>query len=419
MGLYILMLIWEELVQIELEEAMLLKSLLVGCVLGLLSSVAIAESFYSDSNNNKNVFEADDRTDMLSSEFPFSAIGKLVTAEGHSSCTGTLVGADLVMTNSHCVRNEHTGVTYSDLIFYPNFKNGKWTNYSYVHSFIYTNISNPQEKNRDIAFLRLRSPLGLKTGFMQFEEPYQLIDPVARAQLANGNIMLAGYSGDYHGTNTAGVHRGCSLKKMYTDVYLHDCDSTAGSSGSALISLLTGKIVGLHYAAMLDSQGREYAHGITYANDRANLAVALPEILKEYATIPARLPVRSKTAVTVCNHVPDKYRNLTMAVAYKENGQWVSLGWFNMSKGACQEFYIESSNTKFYVFAQAWKSRTNRDFWTAGLFHAGKRFCTLDIQGFLYRGLKARFCLGPNTYSRYKFKAFDIDYNKYNFVEIK
>jgi len=60
---------------------------------------------------------------------------------------------------------------------------------------------------------------------------------------------------------TAGVHSDCSILGESDGMLVHDCDTTGGASGSALITEIDDKyyIVGLHAAGLYkqDGTGRE------------------------------------------------------------------------------------------------------------------------------------------------------------------
>ena len=69
------------------------------------------------------VYGNDDRGELNSRSYPWSAIGRLdIPGGGH--CTATLVGVDLILTNAHCVEN-NSGKLIKGLRFRPNLINNK------------------------------------------------------------------------------------------------------------------------------------------------------------------------------------------------------------------------------------------------------------------------------------------------------
>ena len=70
------------------------------------------------SNGFNLVYEDDDRGELNSRRYPWTAIRRLDLPNG-GHCTGTLVGVDLVLTNAHCVEND-SGNLRQGIRFRPN-----------------------------------------------------------------------------------------------------------------------------------------------------------------------------------------------------------------------------------------------------------------------------------------------------------
>ena len=60
----------------------------------------------SPMGSNRAIIGEDQRLPMMSREYPWSTVGKIVMISKDKkeySCTGTLIGKSLVITNAHCV----------------------------------------------------------------------------------------------------------------------------------------------------------------------------------------------------------------------------------------------------------------------------------------------------------------------------
>lgn len=217
---------------------------------------------------DRAVIGEDQRLPMLSREYPWSTVGKIVMIGElgkEYSCTGTLISKSLVLTNAHCVYEKNK--FFGRIFFLPNLINGRLRTRADVAIVknIFTGTKNPAlESEDDWAILELDKPLGNKYGFLKWRSV-----PLAVLKNAKNKISVAGYSGDYPDPkvyrnlttgkgNTAGVHWQCSILGETDGMLVHDCDTNSGASGSALISKIDGAyhIVGLHAAGRKDRRGR-------------------------------------------------------------------------------------------------------------------------------------------------------------------
>ncbi|MBD2189906.1 trypsin-like serine peptidase [Pseudanabaena mucicola] len=219
--------------------------------------------------NNRAIIGEDQRVPLLSREYPWSTVGKvvMVSRDGKEySCTGTLIGKSLVLTNAHCVYDQ-SGKLFPSIFFLPNLINGRLRtkNDAAIVRNILAGTNDPIGKSADDwAILQIDKPLGEKYGFLRWRSV-----PSALLQRYKNKLAIAGYSGDYPDPKvynelsagqgkTAGVHIKCSILGEREGMLVHDCDTNPGASGSALITKIDGvyQIVGLHAAGQKDQRGR-------------------------------------------------------------------------------------------------------------------------------------------------------------------
>ncbi|NMG22984.1 hypothetical protein DP116_27580 [Brasilonema bromeliae SPC951] len=228
-----------------------------------------------DQEFKRAVIGWDDRVPMLSRQYPWSAIGRVqgLTTKGEDyHCTGTLISEDVVLTNSHCVIDPETHQASQKILFLPNLINGKVADESdiaQVQNVIYgTDFTKTKLENQtdDWALLKLDKPIGLKYGYLGWKSL-----PSSTLTKNRNKYIFVGYSGDFPNTNkekyrfftagkgwTASVQVGCSIVGEEGNVLLHDCDTTGGSSGGAIIGVIGNQpyIIGLNNAEIKTRDGR-------------------------------------------------------------------------------------------------------------------------------------------------------------------
>jgi protease YdgD len=219
-------------------------------------------------SSNRGVIGADQRQPMMSRDYPWSTVGKVVglTEKNEKyACTGTLIGDYHVLTNSHCVYDR--GKLAKKMIFLPNLINGRLrrkTDYAVVKEVFAGTKNSENNSADDWAILLLNKPLGEKYGFLRWKSL-----SLSVLQDYKKKLFVTGYSVDYPDPKryadlqagkgeTAGVHIGCSVIDELDGMFVHDCDTNSGASGSALIGKIDGAyhIVGLHAAGLKSRTGK-------------------------------------------------------------------------------------------------------------------------------------------------------------------
>lgn len=186
----------------------------------------------------------DDRLELLSNRYPWSAIGRVVIEDANGMtghCSGTLVAADIVLTNAHCVMSTETGELHRSISFQPNVVNNVVRDLADLAEaeavFYGTNFQgNPSPPHPDDwAFLKLNQPLGDRYGTL----PWMPLSLETLVEDYAGELVMVGYSGDYprdRPASSAGVHLGCSILELYANSFTHDCDTFGGSSGGPILA---------------------------------------------------------------------------------------------------------------------------------------------------------------------------------------
>lgn len=144
-----------------------------------------------------NVFPADTRYVFQSTSYPWSTVGRVRTAAG--TCTGTMVGRNLMLTATHCV-NFLNGGGIGWMSFTPSYYNGNapfgiaWATGIWFWTQVDgSNGLSDQETAFDYAIVRLNTNMGDLTGYTGYR--------TYRSSWNNGNYWQnIGYPGGLTGT---------------------------------------------------------------------------------------------------------------------------------------------------------------------------------------------------------------------------
>jgi protease YdgD len=231
-----------------------------------------AQSTLPYADGARVIIGTDNRTPVLTRAYPWSAIGRIegTLANGSSyTCTATLIGIDIVLTNAHCLMDETTNQpiiarnqppsSQAQIVFRANMIKGVSFDSARVINYRYGTNKPLTFLGEDWAILKLEQPLGAMYGYMSWQS-LDFTDPnVIKA--AQNQLALVGYAGDFptlsqygQGGETAGMNEGCSIERIGTTKVLkgviwHRCDSNPGASGGPLFAQFSDGnyyIVGLH-----------------------------------------------------------------------------------------------------------------------------------------------------------------------------
>ena len=177
--------------------------------------------------------------------FPWSSVGKIYNS-ARSSCTGSVIAPDKVLTAAHCLFNRATVrfLQPDALHFLLGYKGGEYRSHARVASYVLGPDYKPDEANKSIladwAILVLTEPLS------KGATPFTL---VMKPSVAGERIMVGGFSQRYPFKMTADTD--CAVQgTLPNGLIVHDCAVMHGVSGAPLL-VGTGsdvQIAGVHVA---------------------------------------------------------------------------------------------------------------------------------------------------------------------------
>ena len=199
----------------------------------------------------------------------------LLNVENRSTCTGTLIRPDLVLTAAHCLYDSDKGEMMDPrkIEFRAGWRDGK----SIARRFGKTAIIHPRYGDGDGTTLSIEQ-IRYDVALLQLADPIQSThaDPfrVDRGIRSGGEVSVVSYG---QGRNDApSRQRACAVLEYYNGVVSMSCDAVPGSSGSPVFALRDGnpRVVGV-VSAISVNNGLQ----VSYAMD---IEKPLAEILTDF-----------------------------------------------------------------------------------------------------------------------------------------
>lgn len=252
-----------------------------------------------------NIFDEDDRELVNSNKYPGMAVGKLTYKESDGQdyyCTATLIARDYILTAAHCVfetvedqygQNLYRFISQNwkdNLEFHPAYSGSfsadvsSWE--SVTFSKQYSTLASGADE-QDWALIKISKAFGDAYGW------FSLVDMEYSDYNQFSHLVdLMGYSYDKY-MNSAGGAYDCELFGSASiggnRQVMHNCDSTAGSSGSGIYFLNESdasggtipQIAAVHRARMVAHEDETIV--VTYSKATSNLAAETSRLYRAFA----------------------------------------------------------------------------------------------------------------------------------------
>jgi protease YdgD len=191
-----------------------------------------------------------DPIEVDANEFPWSSVGKIYNS-ARSSCTGSVIGPDKVLTAAHCLFNRATGrfVQPGSVHFLLGYRGGEYRAHARVAGYLIGANYKPEEASKSVpadwAILTLTTPVANVATPLPLAKKPSAVDE---------RIMVGGFSRMHPFKMTADTD--CRVRGMLpTGLMVHDCAVMHGVSGAPLLKPGAERaqgnveIVGVHVAS--------------------------------------------------------------------------------------------------------------------------------------------------------------------------
>ncbi len=183
-------------------------------------------------------------------QYPWSAVGRITLLDtvlrpgGVTSCSGTLVGENLVLTAAHCVWSRRD---YPEEVFFlAGFQQDRYVAQSnakniHIHEAFESGEPSPKTFSVDWALIELETPIGKKAGYVGVAAfDAKVFESMDKERV---RFKVSGYRGDRLLVQT--VDHDCRIDGFAGDnkLILHRCPITRGDSGGPLLLPVQGELL--------------------------------------------------------------------------------------------------------------------------------------------------------------------------------
>ena len=198
--------------------------------------------------NDKKVFNTSRRVAFL-----------LLNEQG-GSCSGSLVGPDLILTNAHCVMNLQTQEKYDVTQIKVNMEYLSANQVSLFNAKVIEAVKvNP---NLDYALLRLNEKIGKYFGWLE----------LADKTPTSGNVMVIQHP---YGREKEISRVDSEIAQANAVVLHYYADTEPGSSGSPVFNVNGRKIIALHHAGQCRDENFDATTGCTKFDFNEGVVIGL------------------------------------------------------------------------------------------------------------------------------------------------